>query len=71
MVGDKVGEVGFPYFDLFILEDGADFETVFGDPVIAEFAANWVKRWGQAPDGTPSDNYKGAMVSIVATPNAG
>src|SRR5215211_156419 len=48
---DTVGEVGFPYFELFVLEDGADFETVFGTSEVAEFAANWVKRWGKNPDG--------------------
>lgn len=67
---NTVGEVGFPYFDLFVLEDGADFASVFGNPAVAEFAANWVKRWGVAPDGEAAENYKGGMAAIVAAPAA-
>lgn len=65
-----VGDIGFPYFDLIVLDDGAKFEDIFlNNPDIAEFAGNWVKRWGVKPDGDPVENYKGGMAHTVATPS--
>jgi hypothetical protein len=66
---EKVGKLGFPYFDLIWLEDGASFESVFGQPEVQEFAAGWVQRWGLEPEATdPSRNFKLGTAEVVAAP---
>jgi hypothetical protein len=66
---NKIGDSGFPYFDLIWLKEGATFEEVYGEPAAAEFATNWVKRWGIDPDAEdPTVNYKGLTAALVAGP---
>jgi hypothetical protein len=65
----KVGELGFPYFDLIWLEDDATFDSVFGQPEVQEFAGAWIQRWGVDPEATdPSRNFRAVTAEIVAAP---
>lgn len=66
---EKLGQIGFPYFDLAILEEGATFDSVVGSAAVIEFAANWVKLWGQVPDGEAAENFKGGSITPVASPS--
>lgn len=66
---NKVNDTGFPYFDLFILEEGETYESIFNSPEIDRFSRNWDKLWGRDPEGGQLGNIKGATVSIVASPD--
>jgi hypothetical protein len=66
---DKVGELGFPYFDLIWLEEGETFESVMGHAEAREFAGRWVQRWGVEPDAEdPARNFRAAVAELVAAP---
>jgi hypothetical protein len=66
---DKVGELGFPYFDLIWLQDGETFESVMGQPDAQRFAAEWIRRWGLEPEHPdPARNFRASVAEIVAAP---
>nr|WP_157034346.1 hypothetical protein [Sphingomonas sp. Y57] len=58
----------FPYthFDFLLIASGKTPEDVWTDGPLAEFAANWVKLWGVAPDGDPALNYQCSVAEYVS-----
>ncbi len=71
VVESKLGRADFTHFDLLEIEGDGGFEAVFGDPVIGEFAADWVRLWGRVPDPDAADqsvNYHVYLCEAVAAP---
>ncbi|KKW91296.1 MULTISPECIES: hypothetical protein [Sphingobium] len=58
----------FPYthFDFLLIEPGKTADDVWTDGPLAEFAANWVKLWGVAPEGDPALNYQCYVAEYVS-----
>jgi hypothetical protein len=71
VVESKLGVASFTHFDLLEIEGAGGFEAVFGDPVIVDFAENWVRLWGKVPDPRHPDqsvNYHVYLCERVAAP---
>jgi hypothetical protein len=71
VVEPKLGVASFTHFDLLELHGSDGFEAVFGDPVIVDFAENWVRLWGQQSDPRHPDqsmNYHVYLCERVAAP---
>ncbi len=67
----KVGDAGWPYFDLIWLDEGETFESIMGSPPIQEFAGRWIARWGLEPDAEdPTRNFRAVAAELVAGPQA-
>ena len=71
-VADVVqGELTFTHFDILEVEGAGGPETVFGDVQIAEFAREWVRKWGKVPDPDIADqsvNYQVFACETVGSP---
>jgi hypothetical protein len=65
------GDEDFTHFDILTIEGDGGPETVFGDEIIAEFARDWVRKWGKNPDPDAPDqtvNYRVSLCEAVAAP---
>jgi hypothetical protein len=65
------GDEDFTHFDVLEIEGNGGVESVLGDAVIAEFARDWVRKWGKNPDPDAPDqtvNYRVSLCEPVAAP---
>lgn len=62
----------FTHFDILEIEGDGGPESVLGDAIIAEFARDWVRKWGNNPDPDAPDqtvNYRVSLCEPVAAPD--
>jgi len=65
-----LGTPDYAYFDLMYVDGHAAIERVWSNPAVAEFAAEWTRRWGQVPDPTVDQavNYRVTVCEEIAGP---